>query len=200
MLHLAQFRLDLFRDVLFHLVEFLGPGRVRLEKHFIQPQRAERFAGGLGEIFVLAEDDFGAAAADIDDEEAFFRVGPAALDAEVDESCFFLPGDDLDVCAECRGGTREEFLLIGSVTDCGGGDGANLIDAQFSIGRGHLDQDAADEIHGFLADFAGFENAGAQACDLAFGGQDFRGAVQYFCCFHPERVTPDVDGGITRHS
>ena len=72
----------------------------RLEEKLLQPQCAKRFGKCLYDALILAENDLRATSADIDDQEAFFRVRPTGFDTQMNEAGLFLSGDHLDVGAE----------------------------------------------------------------------------------------------------
>ena len=54
-------------------MEIGGSRRIGAKKQLLQPQRAERFRKCLAYALILAQDDLGAAAADVDDQEPLFR-------------------------------------------------------------------------------------------------------------------------------
>ena len=177
-----------------------GIGRIGAQEESLEAECAEGFRPCLADAVVIADDDLGAAAADVDDEEALLGMRPEAADAEVDEAGFLLSGDDLDFGAERGGGAGHELKLVAGVADGGGGDGADVRDIEPFVGSRHGGEHLADEREGFGADAAGFEDAFAEAGDLAVGGEDAgRRAGQDFRGFHANRVAADIYSGVARH-
>ncbi len=74
---LAHYVHDALFDVFFQAMELARSGWIVLEKYFGQAQCAERFRKALRHAAVLAQDQFGAAAADIDREDALSRMRPS---------------------------------------------------------------------------------------------------------------------------
>ena len=108
-------------------------GGIALEKDFGQADGAQRLGDGLAHPARFAEDDFGTAAADVDDQNILVRMRPAALHAKVDEPGLFLAGNDLDGRGDGLRCAGEELVLIAGVANGAGGDGADADDVQLSI-------------------------------------------------------------------
>ena len=86
---------DALLDVFVQAMEVGGAGRSVRRKISCRRSAPSGFENAWHAV-VFAEDDFGAAAADIDHQEAFCRMRPPALHAEMNEAGFFLAGDDFD--------------------------------------------------------------------------------------------------------
>ena len=125
---------------------------------------------------------------------------PPAFDAQLNQARFFLPGNDFDIRAERSRGAGDKFLLIACIAHGGGGHRADSIYVEPFVLLGHAAEHTADQIHGFLADAAGAEDTGAEACDLPFRRQDAgRFARTHLRGFHSNGVTADIDGCVARH-
>ena len=92
-----------------HLMQLALGGRIAVQKHFLQPHRAERFRHRVDQGAVFARNNFRAAAADIDHQHPFPGLRPAAHHALVNQARLFSPGDDFDLRAQRGGGARQEF-------------------------------------------------------------------------------------------
>jgi hypothetical protein len=75
----------------------------------------------------LADDEFGAAAADVDDEAVTAFVRRRVRDAEVDQARFFDARDDFDGMPECVAGTLEEHATALGLAQRVGADDANAL-------------------------------------------------------------------------
>src|SRR5207253_3115260 len=149
---------------------------------------------GLGHAPVLAQDQLGAAAADIDDERTLRGVWPADLHSEMDETRLLLTGDYFDRRLQRFRGLLQEFLLIAGVAQSTGADGSDTDHARAPILRRHLGEHVGAEIHRALAHAAGAEHTFAQARYLPRGGESFeRRAPNDLRRQHSNRVTPYVD-------
>ena len=73
-----------------------GAGGSSLQEILAQPHGAQRLRKRLAQPPVLGGDDLRAAAADIDDQNAFAGLRPGALHAQVDQAGLFAAGDDFD--------------------------------------------------------------------------------------------------------
>jgi hypothetical protein len=71
----------------------LPPLTVVLQKDFAQPHGPQGFGVRFPQAAGFGGDDLGAAAADIDDQDALGRLRPVALDAEVNQARLFAAGD-----------------------------------------------------------------------------------------------------------
>ena len=100
-------------------------GRIVEEEHLFQANGAEGARDGGFELTVGGDDDFGAAAADVDDHETAIGMGPTGLDAGVDEAGFFEAGDNFNGGADGLAGAKDEIFLIAGVADGAGGDDAD---------------------------------------------------------------------------
>ena len=140
---------DALLDVFAQAVQFRGPRRVRFQEQLLQPQRAQRFRKRLPDALVFAQNDFRAAAADIDNQKPLLGMRPAALDAQVNQARLFLAGDDLDIGAQRRRSARDELVLIARVPHGRGGDRAHRLHIQPLVLLRHGVQHAADHVHGF---------------------------------------------------
>lgn len=191
---------EFFVDEVLEAAEVGGGGGILLEEGGVEADGAEGAGEGDFEDALIGLDDFGAAAADVDDEDAFFGVGPAGFDAEVDEAGLFLAGDELDGLADGFGGALEELVAVGGVADGGGGDGADGEDAEGQVGGDHAGEDGSEEIDSGLVDGAGAEDGFAEAGDLAVFGEDLEAAAALDVSgHHADRVAADVDGGVAWH-
>ena len=118
----------------------------------------------------------------------------------MNQAGFLLAGDDFDGRLQSFGGSSEEFLLIDGVAQGAGSQGADSHDAGGLVIGGHLREHVAGEIHRALADASGAEDAFTEAGDLPGGGQRFaRHPANDFSRKKPNRVAPDVDGGVAWH-
>ena len=131
----AEGRVELGLDVLVHLVELADDGRIVLEKNLAQADGAQGLGEGFHEVAAVGGDDLRAAAADIDDEDAFVALRPDAFDAEVDQARLFAAGDDFDGRAGGFGRARQELVLVAGVADGAGGDGAHAHHIQLAVER-----------------------------------------------------------------
>ena len=192
---------ELGLNVLAHLVQLDRGGRVVPQKNLAQPDGPQRFGERFPQAAGFGGDDLGAAAADIDDEDAFGRLRPVALDAEVNQARFFAAGDDLDRGANGFRRARQKSLLVAAVADGAGGHRADAHHVQLAVDRGHAGQHGARGLQGIFADRAGAENALTQARNFAFRGQDAGRLPRHdFGGLHADGVAADVDGGVTGHA
>ena len=191
---------DALLDVLVEPMQLGRPRRIGLQEELLQPQRAERLRERLADAFVFAQNDFRAATADIDDQEAFLGMRPAALHAQMNQAGFFLAGDDFDIGTQRGGGAGNELVLVAGIPDGRGGDGAHGFHLQPLVLLRHGVQHAANHIHGFVADAPRAEHARPQASDLPFGRENARRfSVFDLGRFHPNRVAPYIHRGVARH-
>ena len=105
--------------------------RIVAKKDFVQPNRAERTRQACCEFAIFAGNKLGAAPAHIDNENPFFQLGPAALNAKMDEPCLLLSRYDFDRSAQCAACFFQELRLIASVADRAGRDSAYSENIQF---------------------------------------------------------------------
>src|SRR5205814_10127305 len=96
-------------------MELARIGRVALEKYFLQAQRSQLLRERLGHAPVLAENQLGAASADVVDQNALAGVWPAALHTEVNEPRLLLAGDDFHLCLQRVGGAFQNLALLSGV-------------------------------------------------------------------------------------
>lgn len=191
---------ELFGDVLAHAMELDGCGRITFQKDFGQANSAERLGHGLAHSARFAEDNLGATAADVNDQDILVRMRPAALHAKMDEPGLFLAGDNLYRRGNGFRCAREELTLVSCVANGTGGDGSNPDDLQLAILLRHSGENAAHQGHGIGADAAGAKNALAQARNLAVGREDFDGRTRGdLGSLHAERVAANVDRGVSGH-
>src|SRR5262249_19585519 len=100
--------LQLDRDFGLCLTPALGAELAVAEEPHRARDTAHLQAFLLERLEMLADDEFGAAAADVDDEPALRRLGHTMRDTEVDQARFFAAGDDLDRMTERRLGRPEK--------------------------------------------------------------------------------------------
>lgn len=192
---------EFFVDEVLEAAEVGGGGRIVLEEGGVEADGAEGAGEGDLEDAAIGLDDFGGAAADVDDEDALLGVGPAGFDAEVDEAGLLLAGDEFDGLADDLGDALEELVTVGGVADGGSGDGADGEGSEGPVGGHHAGEDGGEEINGGLVDGAGAEDGFAEAGDLAVLGEDLEAAAALDVSgHHADRVAADVDGGVAGHS
>ena len=170
----AHRRVQLGLDVLVHLVELQGRGRIVLEEDFAQPDGAQRLGKGVLQDAVFGADDLRAAAADIDHQGALAGLRPGAFHAQVDEAGFFPAGDDFHRGAGRFRGARQKFVRIARIANRAGGHGAHAHHVQLAIEGGHARQHGAGGAQGLFAHRAGAKDAFAQSRDFAFRRQHAR--------------------------
>ena len=152
-------------------------------------------------FFVGGDDEFGGAAADVDDEGGAGAVGVGGevdglADGEVDEVGFLVGGDDLDAEAEAGFGGADEVAAVDGFADGGGGVSQDDIAVE-AVGDALV---AGEDVEG-VVDGAGGEavmdeGGGAEVGEVFVGGEGFEGeGVGDFDDDHVEGVGADVDGG-----
>ena len=191
----AQF----FLDIGIKTAALFDGGRIGFQEHFTEPDGTQGAGNRIDELTVLGDDEFGTAAADVDDKSALFRARPARFDAEMDETRFFRTGNDFDICAESGVGAIEEIGLIAGVADGTGGDSADANNLKRFVGSSHAFERGAQEGKRGSADEAGAKNTFTEAHNLTILRQDRCFTVADFRSHHANGVAANVDGGITRH-
>ena len=76
-----------------------------------------------------AQDEFGGAAADIDNDVGTILKGDGGEDAEVNAAGFFLTGHEVDGNPQFAIDALEKFLTVGGFPSCAGGDGNDRFSA-----------------------------------------------------------------------
>src|SRR5204863_9006770 len=136
--------------ILVQLVKPASVGRVGLQENFAEADGAERAGVRIEHTSVLRSDDFGAAAADIEDQDAFGPLRPAALDTKVDEAGFLAAGDDFDRCSDRFRGASEKLALVPAIADVAGGDSAYAHEVELTAEVGHAGEYRAGLPESFL--------------------------------------------------
>ena len=191
---------DALLNILPHAHQLARIGGIALQEHFGEAHRAQ----GLGERFDdvpgVAQDQLGAAAADIRHQQALLGMRPLALHAQMHQARFFQTGDDFHRRSQNGGRARQKFGLIAGVAQSGGADDSHRQHVQLAIGRGHSSQDVARQIHGGFVQAAFAKNAGAQAHHLALRGEHLHLAVGvHFRRQHANGIAADIDGCVLGH-
>ena len=119
---------DALLDILLQAMQLASLGWILLEENFGQAQRAELLRERLRHAAALAQDQLGAAAADVDHEDAL-GMRPSALHAQVNQARLLLAGDHLDGRRESFEARAQEFLLVDGVAQGAGSHGADSHDA-----------------------------------------------------------------------
>lgn len=178
-----------------------GEGGALLVEEVAEAEGAEAEDAGVDDGFAGEGEEFGAAAADFDEEGvvgAFAAAAEEGEDAEVGEAGGFGVVDDFDFDAGGEGEAVDEGIAVGGLLDGGGGDGADVIggDAVFAHDLLEAFEDADAFLDGVAADASFGEDVLAEAdglveffeeVDLAVGGDVGEG--------HADAGGADVDDG-----
>ncbi|MCY1355898.1 hypothetical protein D9M69_423360 [compost metagenome] len=143
----------------------------------------------------LADDEFGAAAADVRHQAAAGGVRQGVGNTQVDQARFLAAGDDLHRVAEDFFGAVDE---LGAVVGFAQGVGADDAHGAFRQAGDHLGEAAQAiqaALHGFLAEVAGLVQACRQLNLVAEPFQDTDLAMVGLGHHHVEAVRAEVDGG-----
>ncbi len=191
---------DPLLNILPHAQQLARIGRIALQKHFGEADRAQRLRERLDDVPGVAQDQLGAAAADIRHQQALLEVRPLALHAQMHQARFLQTGDDLHGRPQNGGGARQKFRLIAGVAQGGGSDDSHRQHVQLAIRGRHPRQDVARQIHGGFVQAAFAKNTGAQAHHLTLGCQHLHLAVGvHLRRQHADGVTADIDGCVLGH-
>ncbi|MNN20474.1 hypothetical protein D3C81_1337550 [compost metagenome] len=142
----------------------------------------------------LADDEFGAAAADVGDQALARGVGQGMGHAKVNQAGFFTTGDDFHRVAKDGFGAADEFATVARLAQ---GVGAN--DAYGAIGQtvdqlGKTLEAVQAALHGLFAELALFVDAGGQLNFFAEPLQDADLAMVGLGDHHVETVGAQVYG------
>src|SRR3990167_7612774 len=110
----------------------------------------------------LADDELGAATADIGDQAFARGVGDAVGDAEIDQARFFAPGDDFNRMAEDLFGTADKVTTVARLAQGIGADDAHRALGQAGGQLGKAAQAVAPALHGLFAEQTLLVDSGGQ--------------------------------------
>ena len=158
---------DALANVVLHARQLARVRGIALEKQLGQADRSERLRKGVGDVPALRQNDFAAAPADVDDQDALLGMRPLALHAQMHEPRFFQAGNDFDRRSQNGGGARQKLGLISGIAQRGGSHGAHGEQIQLAELADHHFERAAGRIHGRFAQPPVAKDAGAQAHHLA---------------------------------
>src|SRR4029077_993765 len=108
-------------------LEALGGDLAVAEETLAERDAAHLQALELERSQLLADDELGAAAADVDHQAPAGLLRHGVRDAGIDEARLFHAGDDLDRVAECLTGALEEGLLAMRHAQRVGADDADAV-------------------------------------------------------------------------
>ncbi|MCY1180246.1 hypothetical protein D9M73_206770 [compost metagenome] len=143
----------------------------------------------------LADDEFGAAAADVRHQAAAGGVRQGMGDAQVDQARFLAAGDDFHRVSEDFLGAADE---LGTVVRLAQGVGADDAHSAFRQAGDHLGKAAQafeTALHGLFAEVAFLVQAGSELDLVAEPFQDADLTMVDLGYHHVEAVRSEVDGG-----
>ena len=143
----------------------------------------------------LADDELGAAAADVDHQALAWLARHGVRDARVNEPRLLHSGDDLDRVAESLAGALEKSLLPVRETQRVGADNAHAVGMHVAQTLAEALQTGERARGDVLVDTAVLGDAGGEAYHLAQAVDDDELAVRMARDHHVEAVGPEIDGG-----
>ena len=162
----AERRIQFGLYVLVHLVDLAGCRRIVLDERLAQADCAERLGVRIQQAPAVGRDNLGAAAADIDDQDALVALRPNALHSQMNQPRLFAPRDDFHRRAHRFRRACQKFALIAGVANRAGGHHADAHHVELAIRDGHPRQHSAGGLQCLLVDGAAAEDALTQARDF----------------------------------
>ena len=143
----------------------------------------------------LADDELGAAAADVGDQALARRVGQGVGDAQIDEAGLFAARDDLYRMAEDLLRADDEFVAVAGFAQGVGAHDAHRAQGQAVDQLGEALEAVQTALHRLFAELALFVDAGGQLDLFAQAFEDADFIDVGLGHHHMKAVRAQVDGG-----
>ncbi len=197
---LAQLRCDRphhFARGLFGALEIFLPEVAIAEVAFQPGDAAHRQAIQLRCLRAGAGDQFGAAAADVDDQPPIRPAG-GVRNAVINQPRFFFAADHLHRAAEDLLGDLQELIGVGRQAQRGGGDDADLLARNVLQAFREQPQALPAALHGLMRQVIVLIQPGRQTHLALDAGQSLNAAGHLAHHQHVEAVGAEIDGSIKR--
>ena len=121
-------------------------GRIALQEHFRQPQRAQRFGERFHQPPAFAQDQLRAPAADVHHQHPLLGMRPHALHSQMNQAGFFQPRNDFHRMPDDGRRPRQKFIAIRGIPQGRRSHRAHAHHIQLAVLLRHAPQDLARQL------------------------------------------------------
>ena len=163
------------------------------EKTLAKADAAHLQTGAVLGLKLLADDEFGAAAANVDHQPAAAAVGQGLANAKIDKTGFFASGNNVDVVAENGFCTLNEFAPVNRNPQRAGAHHPYAARRQVADTLGKTTQTVQPALHGLFAQALLFVKAGGHLHLLAHAVQNADILLVGLGQYHVETVGTQIN-------
>src|SRR6185503_9699761 len=183
-LHMLAASVDLFRF-----------DRFIIEEPVCHADGAELEAVGIDDITGLPNQEFGASASDVDEQDLLVEYRQGLQNSQVDQPCFLEAGNYFDLNACLLLGTFQKGVFVDGFAHGAGSHGTDVCLRDFRNLTKAL-QGVNAPVHGVIFQNLHVFRSGSQANDFLFLGQDLEPVrVLEFDDYQMERIGSDINCG-----